>query len=350
MADGGVIPVGLAAFRDETQIRFQRIGSRTFSASSQAESLLLPKVGFLGVLHLYLHGTVGYSSAGTMADQGPWNIINRIRLTTNLGFNQLIDVNGWNGMLASLQSGFGYRPDRAGMGDTTPHIDTYSFPLSGSAQTVNLHWSIPLWINDGPNFETGCILLQSEQTEIRLEITWGALADAASNINASSLTLDAYYEFAAVPDPRTTSHPPLYINKWLQDQFTIIGVGDNPISMPREGMLFQYYNTVILNGARSDNLDTFYFRYGRSDISHEIPRQIFRNRNRRQQGIEFPTGVYLWQWLQSMGLPSYGDMRDVVDTDPVATLETILKVSSTATLGSNNNRVEILRRIGQSAE
>lgn len=350
MADGAVIPVGPAAFRDETNIRFQRVGTIPFNPSTQAQSLRLPPVGFLGYLHLYLYGTISYSSAGTLADLGPWNIINRLVLNTNLNFNQAINVDGFHAYLASYQYMYGFRPDRAGVGDTTPRANNYAFPLSGSTQPVRLHWMIPMWLNDGQNFESGCLLLQSEQTYVTVDIQWGALADIASNISAHNLNLDVYYEFASVTDPRMSAHPPLMITKWVQDTFQVSNTGDNIITLPRQGILLSMYHTVQLNGARSDAIDKFLWRYSKADYSHEIPGAMMSLRNRAKQGVEFPTGVFLWQFFQSMGLPSMGDLRDAIDTDPVPSIDSILTINSGATLGSNNNRIYSLRRILQLAE
>jgi hypothetical protein len=69
--------------------------------------------------------------------------------------------------------------------------------------------------------------------------------------------------------------------------------------------------------------------------------------------VDAPTGsrppghVIPWDFFSPSYKAGMGDLRDAIDTEAVTTTESVVTISSSATLGSNNNFLDTVRRILQ---
>lgn len=339
----------LLPFRQGTRQRVQNVGTAAYAANGTA-TLEFPRVGYLSRVIVRFNGTVTLSGAGALADFGPWSLVSRFRLATNIGAATVVDVSGYGAYLAQRLQKEGQDFGLGGIGSAAAHADIHSAPVAMGANTWNLAWILPVSANDGREFEFGLVNLQSPQTRVTLDIVTGALTDGATLVTAITGTFTVSYEYYEVPDPSRFAQPPLALCRLLEEQQPIGQTGDNIYTVPRQGVLMQAIQAVRLNGVRSDSFDQIALRFNKTDTVYRIDRQVDRIINRAAQELNPVTGVAtldLWKAAHAIGA---GDSRDNVDTEEMSTVELITTVTAGAGLGANNNFLTVVRRIAQRLE
>lgn len=340
-------PKQLLPFRSGTRQRQAKVGVIPFAAGSAGTPLELPRVGMLSRIIVQLRGTITYSAGGALTDLGPWSLLSRIRVNTNIGSASLIDLTGYGAYVAQRQIVRGWSPEKAGIGDSTPNADIHVFPLSGAAQAFVLTWELPIAANDGANFETGLINLQAPETRVTVEPTFGALTDGSTLVTGISANLHVYYEYYEIGDPRVFVLPPLALVRILEEQQAVGQTGENIYPVPRQGTVLNLAHVAILNGARSDAIDSLALKFNKTDTVYNAERQWKRVEERRMYSLLPNTGVYYWDLFDAYGDVNKGDTRDAIDSEALTTFESIVNVTSGATLGANNNFLRSIRRILQ---
>lgn len=334
----------LLPFRMGTRQRRAKVGVIPFSASASGTPLELPRVGMASRLILQLRGT-STKTTGAAADLGPWNLLSRIRVVSNIGSAVLVDVTGYGAYVAQRFLRRAWSPENAGSGSTTVNADQYAFPDTSGA--VVLTYEIPLGANDGANFESGLINLQAPETRVTVEPVFGAATDAAASMTAFTGNLHVYYEYYEIPDPSKFALPPQVLVRIMEEQQAIGQTGDIIYTVPRMGTVLNLAHVVILNGARSDSVDSFAVKFNKTDQIYSDERQLVRVMERELYGLPPNTGVFYNDLFHAYGDVNKGDTRDAIDSEQLTTFESIVTVSSGATLGSNNNFLRSIRRIVQ---
>lgn len=338
----------LLPFRAGTRQRNYKFGLIPYATGTLGTPLNLPQIGMLSRIIAQLRGTVTYSAPGALSDQGPWNIISRLQLLTNIGAANVYDVSGYGAftIMRTLQSG--WSPELAGFGASlTPNADVHVWPLSGTAQAFTLTYEVPVGINDGGNFETGLLNAQAPETRITLQASFGQLTDPATLVTATTGNLHCYEEFYEIGDLNQFALPPLALVRWLEEQQSITGTGDSVYTVPRMGAVANVIHVVTLNGARSDSIDACGIKFNKTDAVYTNERQWMRVEERRSYSVLPTVGVYYWDFFNAYGGVNRGDTRDTIDSEQLTTLESIVTVSSGASLGGNNNFLKTVRRIFQ---
>lgn len=342
----------LAPFRSGTRQRRAKVGTIAYATAAALTPLELPRVGMLSRIIIQFRGTVTLSGAGALSDLGPWNLLARIKVNANIGSASIVDVSGYGGyMITPLAEEIGFRSDLAGVGGgTTPNADIHASPVAMGANTWVLTWIIPIGANAGKQFDLGLINLQAPETRVTVELTTGALLDPATLVTATTGNFHVYYEYYEIPDPRAFAMPPLALVRWLEEQQPVNQTGDNIYTVPRQGVLLQLAHRVTLNGARSDSVDSIAIRFNKTDSPYVMERQWEKVLQRLFQGVNPLTGVFYWDFWHAESDISQGDTRDAIDAEELSTLESVITVTSGATLGSNNNFLASVRRIVQLLE
>jgi hypothetical protein len=202
--------------------------------------------------------------------------------------------------------------------------------------------------NQGSNFEAGLINLQSPQIRLTVEPTFCNITDVAPLATAITGNLFVYYEYYELPDPTRSSYPALNLVRTIEDQQSINGTGPNIYTVPRQGTLLHLVHYMRLNNARSESYDSAQIRFNFSTFPYQVDHNIMRLRNRELIGRDFPTGAYVHDFWHATEDVSAGDNRDVIDTEKLSTLESIINVSSGAGLGvTGTNFFNSVRRIVQ---
>ena len=123
MPEKSLIPFRLAA-----RERFRQVDTRTYSSGQQATPIKLPEVGFLNAIVLVVDGVFNLGASATLVDKGPWNLIKRITVDTNLGTSNIVDLSGFGAFLNATNQKRAFGPSGAGLG--TPSTLLYGDPLS----------------------------------------------------------------------------------------------------------------------------------------------------------------------------------------------------------------------------
>jgi hypothetical protein len=339
-------------FREVTRQSIRKNGgvNPIVYGASGGGSLALDKVGMLSRIILQFRGTVTLSGAGsgTISDKGPWNILSRVKVNVNGAALTLWDTTGYGAYVQNGLIDICFRPDAAGAGNTTPDALIHAAPTAAGANTWLLTWILPISANQGSQFETGLINLQSPEVTVTVEPTFGALTDPNSLVTAITGNLHTFYEYYEIPDPRLADLPPVLAVRTIEDNQPINGTGDNTYTVPRGGNLMSLAHIITLNAARNHaSIDNARIIFNKATTVYNIETQIMRLRNREFSGLDAPTGVLYHDFFHATQDMSAGDNRDFIDTEELSTLESVLAVSSGATLGSNNNSLATVRRILQ---
>lgn len=333
-------------FRMGTRQRRAKVGSLAYGAN-QTVTQILNRVGYLARLVVQFRGTVTLSGAGALADLGPWSLLSRIRVSTNIGAATLVDVTGYGAFLAGRMQREGQDFSIGGLGTAAPSADIHAAPVAMGANTWALSWILPLSTSQGREFEAGLINLQSPETTVTVELQTGAVTDAATLVTGIVGNFHVYVEWYEVPQPQRFAQPPLSIVRILEEKIPVLAQNaETTYVVPRMGVLLNAQSYVQLNSVRSDGFDYMSVRFNKTDNPYVQERQLSRILDRQQTMLPPITGHIghdLYFADQRIGT---GDGRDAVDTEELATIEFNYYVSG-ALGGAGTNFVNIVRRIAQ---
>lgn len=343
----------LIPFRLAARQRRQKQGVIPFQSNATAPPLVLQQVGLLNALVVQVRGTVDYGAVGgPFPDLGPWSIIQRLKVTLNLGSAELFNATGYGAFLISSLIERSFRTDRGGAGNLIPDIDIFDADSGGGGlKPFVLTWIVPISLNMGNDFHLGLINLQAPEVRANVEITWGQATDlntAADTItNCNAHVYAVYYE---IPDPTRVQLPPELLHRTIEEQMPVSTLGDAIYQIPRLGTLLQMFQYFRVNAIRNNQIDETEIRINRSDILYKQERQLMKIIQRLGSGVEFPTGVLLWDFWHSQNTVSQGDLRDALDTEAISTIEFVSRLNSGIILGANNNNLNFVRRVIQPFE
>jgi hypothetical protein len=128
----------LLPLRRATRQRFQPVTSVAYAAGTTL-AVLLPQVGYLAGIVVSFQGTITTGATTAFNLYGPWNLVSRFQLSTNIGTSMLIDLSGFDAYLCGKWAGplGGYRATDAGPGYTTPQADIYSAPTVATSAKLS---------------------------------------------------------------------------------------------------------------------------------------------------------------------------------------------------------------------
>lgn len=337
----------LIPFRLGTRQRFQPVATVNVADNSR-QSVILPRVGFLSHVFVQIDATIT-NTPGTgsiaFAPLGPWNLLRSVTVRTNLGTAILYRTSGWTNYLVQRLTGDNLDPAAAG--------DSFVYAASTASgdQTLRLPYVIPVAANLGDDFVTGLYLLQSPEVQVTVDLEFGALVGDAFTVSGGATVVyktgtqpvaRVGYLYYEVPDPNRVMYPPLTLHRIIEDELPISSVGDVIWQLPREGLVLRLGRTILNNTpARSDAVTEFVLRANRTDEMYRIRQWEQRYLQLYRYGGPLPSGVYvhdLWA-ARNEGSPGWGDVRDAIDSEAIATVEDITRLDSTFTPGSNAKMV-----------
>lgn len=337
----------LLPFRRNTRQRIKQVQATQSAGSTLGQTInyQLDRVGLLNYLILIVRGTVTLSSGGAFADLGPWSLIDRVRVDLNLGNMNLVDMSGY--MLYQFNKTLfrGWAPN--GAGNYTPNANAYSAPVASGANTWVLPLIIPISANPGSQFDTGLVSLQAPEVQVNVQIRF-ATAGSTFVTNYSSianLTAELHQCYFEYPDPNYVALPPGQIVRTIEVTNPVTATGTNTYTMDRQGTLLQLLGMFRANGARSDGYDRVQFVANINDTIYDEILATGKIKYEMDYSSPCDTGIFARDLWHAQESPSMGDDRDVIDTEVLTTLQSILTVSSGTTLGSGNNFFVNGRRI-----
>lgn len=352
-------------FRGNSRQRMQRVGDFPFVPGSRV-SIELPRVGYVAGILVQLFSGLNRTpgDTGNFSDQF-FNIINRLQLNLNIGASQIYDVSGHGTNLLNQAMSFNYAADEGGDGnaalpaplDTT--ADTLVFSgvptVPQAAGPLVFTWWIPVAMNDGLNFNVGLINLQAPEIRATLDVQFGVLADlfepgaiiAGTSFTAGS-SIRVHYLYYEVPNPDLVEIPPYIVHRVLQERQSIAAVGDQLYTVPRMGQLQRLIHSVQINGLTSTGLVTdLVIRVNKTDEIYRMTQSANRFLSRMRYGHKVPRGAFYHDWWRAADVNAAGDFRDVIDSEQISTLESIVGINSGAVLGAGNNFLDTIREFTQ---
>jgi hypothetical protein len=325
-------------FRYGTRQRFAPVGSVAFAAGGRF-SIELPRVGFLSALLLRLAGTMTLSGAGALATRGPFDLLNRLTLRVNIGAATIYDTSGYGNYIVQRMLTHGFDPVTSG------DADIYAAPVASGANTWQLDYWIPVGENYGRQFDLGLINLQAPEIQVNVDGLFGTGADIVTNFTSFVGTLNVGYLYYEVPDPSQVQYPPLVFHRIIESRQTVAAIGDQIFTAPREGMLMRLAHILQLNDARSNAVSRIEARFNKTDQVYRYDRAELKYLQQFFYGTPLPVGVYVHDWWAAEGYPGEGDNRDMVSSEELSTLESI--VTTTAGPAGTLNALDSIREFAQ---
>lgn len=352
-------------FRGNSRQRIQRVGTFPFTLGGNL-SVELPRVGNLaGILIQFASGlTRGGADTGDFSDQMA-NIIRRIRVNLNIGASQIFDVSGYGVNLLNQMMSFNYSMDGGGDGNASlpAPLSLTADPSVWSGLGTNpqansplvfTYW-VPIAMNDGLNFNVGLINLQAPEIRCTLDMDFGTIADLfapGSVIAGTSLSqftgLSIHYLYYEVPNPDLVDLPPYIVHRVLQERQAIQAVGDQVYTVPRMGQLQRVIHSVQINGLTSNgDVEDLVIRVNKTDDIYRMTQSVNRWLSRMRYGHKVPRGAFYHDWWRAADLNAAGDFRDVIDTERISTLESLVSIRAGVVLGQGNNFLDTIREFTQ---
>lgn len=339
------MPQQLLAFRPNTRQKRLKIGTVDFSLGG-SKTLLLPEVGYLARVWLFFEGTISNSAAMTPADLAPYSLFKRIQVTLNNSATDIYNVSGFGTFLHNAIL------TKNGRLDKETDATFYAFPTSsGNTQAFTLGLQIPVSLSQGMNFEAGLINLQAPEIQCQVNVDFAnALTEVGDLVTALTGVCHTYYEYYEVPSPAQVMQPAVVLHRIIEQTQPVNNTGDVIYTVPRGGNMLRLTQILRLNGARSDSYDLTKLRFNQSETVYQEEKRLQKIIQRERYGYNLPTGVIAHDWAYALQHAEESDLRDAINTEMVTTTDSIVQVSSGASLGSNNNFLTSIREILQSAQ
>lgn len=353
-------------FRGNARQRIQRVVQTRPIVIGGRDTIELPRVGYLAGIHVQLAGgiTRAGGDTGTLNDQFA-NFVRRLQVNLNIGSSQIYDVSGHGTNLLNQAMSFNYSMD--GGGAQVPQFpqpvpldltaDSSVFQFDPTAPAVNsplvLTYWIPIAMNDGLNFNVGLINLQAPEVRCTLDLSYGNVADlftpgaviAGTTVQAN---VNVHYLYYEVPNPDLVEMPPYIVHRVVQERQAISAVGDQVYTVPRMGQLQRLIHSVQINGLLATNLVTdLSIRVNKTDDIYRMTQSMNRFLSRMRYGHKVPEGAFYHDWWRAADLNAAGDYRDVIDSEQISTLESIVGINGNAVLGQGNNFLDTIREFTQ---
>src|SRR5512139_1072668 len=187
MPDQNLIPFRAGSRQRKRQSGATQSVAGGGSALGGVASVTLDKVGMLNYLAIRVTATVTLSAAGAFATNGPWSLVNRIRVDLNLSNMNIVDYDGRMSYDMSRQMFRGFALD--GGTNYTPNALVFSAPVAMGANVWNLWYFVPVSANPGDSFDTGLINLQAPEVQCNVSVRFAAAgADFVTNFTSVTLT------------------------------------------------------------------------------------------------------------------------------------------------------------------
>lgn len=338
----------LRPFEQGTRRRVQQVGQYSWTPGTPVPTITLPQVGYLSGIYVKIEGTITQTAAGaTLSPFGYGSLINRARVSANLGSASIVDLSGPS--LDLIQ-----RWHAPSVGSLR---NTYGNAIA--ANPVSYGVRIPINANNRTLLKLGLINLQAEQVRVTLDLIPAQLAafiTAGGGTLTPNLTVYVSVEYWDVPRPGVYEQPAPTIARLLEDTIPIANTGDQIYVIPRLGTLAQMTEYFLFNGALANlqaptpQISAMRLRANKTDYflqydarTKEMEEQLFYN---TAGGSFMAPGCYTWDFFHSgQQTRNYGD-RDLINTEAITTLESIATVDPSVAIAGTCQRT-VVRRVFQ---
>jgi len=306
-------------FAAATRQNLHMLPSRTVTNLGDTVQFTYPKSRLLSKTFVKVEVTTDVTSSPFKTALSPYDIIRRISLSLNNGFEPFV-INGRDLALLNMVrmnpsvvevSGSSY-----GAGINAP---TSSLISEGADSKGKFSFMIELENTLNQRDASSLILLQNESTNVTLSI------DLATNINSIfgkdanlvECKITPMLQTWTIPN-YTDAFPDLSVLKLVKSRTeTISGDGEH-IQKLDVGTIYRklvlYFTDENGNGKNIVN-SNIEFIYNTADTPISIDPEMLRYKNTSDFGFEFPEGMYVFDMSGYAGFSNYGGTRDFIDTE-----------------------------------
>lgn len=282
----------LQPFEIGTDLRAEGLASQTFSAGGSKVSFKFNNTGLLAWARIRVTGTMTSVTGSAYAALGPWSLINRVRLITNMQNIVPIDLSGYELYLLNCGMQLGWAPDIS----ADANLFGAALATGGAAWTLIL--DVPISLNLGPQRRYGVLPLQDPTVQARLEITPGAVSDAITGTGTSFATgnFDVTQYNWEVPNQQKYELPVgpgrQTIHYLLSKPFNLGSTGNQQLILNRDdSRLLRIFFYALVNGARdATNWTQFTLKYDVTNIPQTLQKWDLLTEMRRNTGLDW-TGI-----------------------------------------------------------
>lgn len=314
--------------------------------SNQTMQADISRVGFLATINLRFKGKLTAKHASktsfTKAEEAPYNLAERVRFVLNNGVS-VWDTSGYGALLQNMVCDYHYRMDEVFSGSNVFKFGN-TVSISGAENDINFTLKMPISVNDRDM--VGLLLLQSSQIVGTVQVH---CADASVLMTDTDITasLDGtwYISYEYFDVPMNTADYPVtdVVHQVLEDMNTINAAGENRFVIPRGNTYMRIINQIKLNNtATLTGIEKASLRYNLTNEPYSLLTDDMLALQLERYGRPLPNGVLVWDFFYQ-GIPNMGNNRDFVDTANISEFDQFITVSNSATLGSNNNKMRVIR-------
>ena len=163
--------------------------------------------------------------------------------------------------------------------------------------------------------------------QARFAATGAEISTQFTSFTLASVELhQCYFEY---PDPTMVQLPPGQIVRTVEFSQPIAALGDTIYTIDRQGTLLQLVSTILLNNLRADTgVDRLRLVANINDTIYDMLTPVVRFKNQMDYSSPADVGVLSTDLWHAGENPSCYDDRDVIDTEVLTTLQSVVSVSA----------------------
>jgi hypothetical protein len=324
-------------FAQATRKYEQQLPSAKYVENSTLQ-FQLPKARFLSKITLLVKGTFkatdGTKTAITKAVFDKYNLIRRVRLSINNGFNPY-DISGQMLSMYNKIAMFN-KPASDVFG-----LDSLGVVVSsgGTVNKVSFAMELPITLNDRDPI--GLIMLQNDQSIVTLNVDTSPIEKIMTDddivLSDVDITITPVVETFSIPN-FADAIPDYSVVKLVNEQSeNIVGTNEMVIKLP-VGMTYRkvgFYlaSDTVYTPIASDKISGFQLVFNQADSPINVPAEYIAYKNKNAYDGALPLGAYVLDFSEQ-GIANYGGGRDYVDTERLQ--EAWVKVLFKDLTGSSN--------------
>lgn len=278
----------------------------------------VPKTGLLAGIWLSITGTVSGSLSAPNA-LGMASIVRAVKLVVNSGID-LINITGpmYHYLLRD-------------------YIDDYRDPVPAAtarnavtATTFDVSMYLPVALN--ARDPIGLIMLQNEQTQLTLSVEFEADSVVATGATVVA-TVSPMLELFTVP-VNPADWPPLNtVHQIIGDSRVISGAGEYSYRWPRGNTYVQVLHGLGIGASPADSWSSAKVQLNQSDVvMGPVTPALIGLEYTRTHGTARRLGMVPFDLAGSSGLGVFGSARDLLYSQVVTELESLITATGAATL------------------
>lgn len=315
-------------FAQATRKYTQTLSTINFQELSTVRQLL-PKARFLEKIYLHVQGSFKAKHATkTKFNMRAWdmfNLIKQIRVSSNGAFNPY-QISGAMLRYYNLLDNYSNKE----LGTNVHNINTIGTTVSsaGTVNKVDFWLELPITLNERDT--VGLILLQSDSTNINVEIDCGRLSDVLTQtdsdvvLDSDQITITPIIDTFSIPVNNPDAIPDYSVIKIVNEQSeNTVSNGDLTIKLPTQ---ITYRKLFIYMGSDTygtpitlDKIGNVQLLFNQADAPLQIPMDYIAYRNAQDYQNSLPDGCYVLDF-SSQGIANMGGARDYVDAEKLTEL------------------------------